>query len=187
MARAPQRKDKGSTGWAIEQTPLDLNAIADAIKPVDRVAADMERKWGASRLPFLVSPDLAGKFGSARDKWHAAVRAGDPELVRAKGEVVVRGWQALDAAATAAGHEPMPAQVWSATHEGRRYAVCARTEDAHKVAVELGSGITVLSLSELLMGWQMLAERRMVEAAKAVFPGATVEKLDKARGDVLPF
>jgi hypothetical protein len=88
-------KDKSQPREAV--TGDAFEAVAKALAPLDKVAVQMERKWGsAERLASLVSPEMAAKFGSAQDKLNLAIRMNDSEAVPAKVAVMIRGWQALD-------------------------------------------------------------------------------------------
>jgi hypothetical protein len=100
------------------------DGIHHAIKPLDKMATDMELKWGCDRLPSLVSPAMAAKFGSAKAKLDQAIELNGPaEVVHAVG-VMLRGWAALDAEATKAGHKPLPGTVWChATDGGFKFAI----------------------------------------------------------------
>ena len=75
---------------------------------LDLIVAPIERRWGIGRLPLLVAPDLAAKFdkmtGMYRDGGHT------PQLVAG----MARAWQALDAAATAAGAAEAASLTWEA-------------------------------------------------------------------------
>ena len=42
-----------------------------ALGSLDRMAREMDRKWGVDRLPDLVSPEMAAKYGSAMGKLNA--------------------------------------------------------------------------------------------------------------------
>jgi hypothetical protein len=75
---------------------------------LDLIVAPIERRWGIGRLPLLVPADLAAKFdkmaGMYRDGGHT------PQLVAG----MARAWQALDAAATAAGAAEAASLTWEA-------------------------------------------------------------------------
>jgi hypothetical protein len=75
---------------------------------LDLIASTAERRWGIGRLPLLVAPDLAAKF----DKMTALYRDGGhtPQLVAG----MARAWQALDAAAMAAGAAEAASLTWEA-------------------------------------------------------------------------
>ena len=72
----------------------------EALKPLDKVAAELEAKWGIEHLQSLVSPDLAMRFERARQQLDDALETDDPELTAQKAAALIRGWRALDKAAT---------------------------------------------------------------------------------------
>ena len=151
--------------------------IHHSIKPLDRIATEMELKWGCDRLPGLVSPQMAAKFGSAKAKLDAAVESNvAPDVARTAG-VMMRGWAALDAEATKGGHKPLEPHIWSHTTDaGFRFAVAQANPDALK-AIHTHpdlEGVAVYSLDEI---GRLLESKSMelVNAAKERFPGATVK------------
>ncbi len=88
---------------AVQLPPADQWAgISEAMKPLDRLAREMELKWGAGRLPALVEPELASLFGKARDKLNEAIQCNDPDVIVRRVQVMIRGWEKLDAVASAA-------------------------------------------------------------------------------------
>ena len=87
------------------------------LEPLNRVAKELEEKWGYDRLPGLVPVEMAERFASAAEKLEAAVASGDSERIKERAEVMRRGWMKLDETAEAAGHEAWgQPEVW----EGRR-------------------------------------------------------------------
>ncbi len=56
----------------------------------------MEIKWGCDRLPGLVAPQTAAKFGSAKAKLDAAIELNVAADVARTASVMLRGWAALD-------------------------------------------------------------------------------------------
>lgn len=161
---------------AMMPLPIDRKPIQDALEPLDRVAVEMEGKWGVGRLPRLVTPEMAAKFSSARDKLDEAIRANDLAAVVAKASVLIRGWQALDQAATDGGHKTYPEAVWSKLHRGTQYTIVLDRADVSKVAKDSKHPATVVTLDELLVVWDDFQGRRVIEETKTLFPGATVEK-----------
>ncbi len=161
------------------------DGIHHAIKPLDKMATDMELKWGCDRLPSLVSPAMAAKFGSAKAKLDQAIELNGPaEVVHAVG-VMLRGWAALDAEATKAGHKPLPGTVWChATDGGFKFAIAQGNAEALKAAKtrnDLG-GATIYSLDEI--GRLLEADAyALVNAAKKAFPGATVTNINATKID----
>jgi hypothetical protein len=118
-------------------------AIDAALAPLNRVADEIERKWGFDRLPSLVPEDMALRFQSAKEKLTEAIASNDLTRIKERAEVMRRGWEKLDETAAAAGHESwVQPDVW----EGRRpdgkvfliardktTAVLANRETAHGV------------------------------------------------------
>jgi hypothetical protein len=91
-----------------------------ALGPFDRMAFDMDKKWGVDMLVELVSPETAQKYGSAMAKLNAAIEAKDSAMVAARAAVCMRGMQAMDAEATAAGKQPASDDVWILAFNGKQ-------------------------------------------------------------------
>ena len=166
----------------VEQT----EAVSDALRPLDRIAVEMESKWGVGRLTRLVAPDLAARFGSARDKLNEAIRANDAEAVAKRAAVMIRGWQALDAAATEAGCEALPLRTVGVRHEGRSYVIAWDRADVHKAAKLAPDASLVVTVQELLVAYEAL--RQKIAGIKEAFPGAELTRVSiPPGGDALPF
>lgn len=171
--------------WQALMEPVRSNPALD---PLDRVAAEMEAKWGPGRLPRLVSPELAQKFYSAKQKLDEAIRFHQRDEIAHKATVMIRGWQVLDAAATEAGHSPNPSSVWSVTKDGKVYRVCLDETDMLKVARESETPQNVVTVDELLTVWQAFNADTTAERVKLAFPGATVPRVKRPDpNDGLPF
>lgn len=157
---------------------LRADAVAAALVPLDRVAADVERRWGPGRVEALVGPETAARFASARRRLDEAIASGVVEDVAKRAAVLMRGWQALDAEAVALGASPLPGGVVGATVDGVRYVVAMHDRDAAAPGLAV-AGETVVSLPELLRVWRHRWSRAAVaaDAAKAVFPGAIVTRV----------
>jgi hypothetical protein len=159
--------------------------IHHSIKPLDRIAAEMEIKWGCDRLPGLVSPEMAAKFGSAKAKLDAAIENNAPSDVAKTTSVMMRGWAALDAEAVKGGHKPLEPQIWSQTTEaGFKFAVAQGNADAIKAIKTQQDleGVAVYSLDEI---GRLLESGSMdlVNTVKDSWPGATVTAVRPHRGD----
>lgn len=161
-------------------------AVTDALKPLDRVAVEFEAKWGVGRLPRLVPPDMAARFGSARDKLNEAIRENDGEAVAKRAAVMIRGWQALDKAASDAGCEALPLRTVGVRHEGRSYVVAWDRADVHKAAMLSAAPENVVTVNELLVAYEAL--RAKIDGVKQAFPGAEVVRAAlPPGGDGVPF
>jgi hypothetical protein len=160
----PVKKDKHQPREEI--TGDAFEAVQKALAPLDRLATSLERKWGGvDRLASLVSPEMAAKFGSAQDKLNLAIRMNDPDEVAKRASVMVRGWQALDKAATEAGAAKLVPSCIGARHNGQSYIIV--TDES-----------CVVSVAELLEAYKIIKYR--IAGVKEAFKGA---RLIRARAD----
>lgn len=183
-------RPKHDTRTPFFSSPPKQAQCYQALQPLDKVASEMESKWGVERLPSLVSPDLAMKFERARQQLDEAVAADDPELTAQKAAALIRGWRKLDAEATEAGYPVEPDKVWHCEQDDFAIAIVQDHSDG-KYAAE---GHRVFTIDEVtrLIG----AKYREVYSAKTVFPGAEVTSvkntdpkppMDWEKGDEIPF
>ena len=196
-ARRPHRR-RGDRLIHPDQFQERNRVAADyAAGPADEWRRRMDRKWGDDRLPDLVSPDLAAKYGRQVERLHAAMTADplDLDAVTAEAQRMVNAYRALDAAAEAAGHQPHAADVWELRIDGQRAAIVRDAALAVAWAQD-HRDVQVYSLDEIgrILGADYA---RAVRAAKNAFPGATVTAargaperdpaLDAVLDDVIPF
>jgi hypothetical protein len=122
-----------------------------ALAPLDRLAADMETRWGVGRLPSLVSPETAARFASAKRKLDLAIRAKSADTAAARATVLCRGWRVLDAEARALGHAPDDLPVWCIRHPvtEKSFAIVKHPADAG-AAQQRFPDHTVLTLADLV-------------------------------------
>lgn len=157
-----------------------------AVAPVDQRARQMDKKWGVDRLPELVSPVTAQKFGSALARLNAALDATDPDEALARAAVVIRGLDAMDAEAEAAGAPQASPHVIQAEVDGWRFGIL--TDAAFwPAAQEAHPGLTLFSLREIAVAMRtMQMHHPMIEEAKKI-GGAEIiaikPKLDAAFWD----
>jgi hypothetical protein len=162
-----------------------------ALAPLDRAAEAMDAKWGVDRLVTLVSPETAAKYGRVMARVVTAHDRNDAASIAADAAVAVRGLAAMDAEATAAGHQPADPRVWQITIDGRRYGF---VEDAAYVAIAERNcpGVIIVTLRQAVVA---LHPERFGLAADvmAQFPGATItairprSQLAEELDDDLPF
>lgn len=170
----------------IDHIQADAGAIDAVLATLDAVVIPLEGKWGAGRLPMLVEPDLAAKFGSAQAKLNAAVEAGNVEEVVKRAAVLKKGWQALDAA-----ESPNLAlerdQVWGYDHQGKRYTVVLDRSKANWQASHAQDASLVVTVAELLTVWEASKVAQVTRKAKLTFPGSQVTRVtnDKSLADDL--
>lgn len=153
----------------------NVDRMQALIDGVDEVAKAAEAKWGVGRLRLLVSDELREKFDRQGRLLNQAIWTGDLDGVGTGAEThapaMRRGWQALDAAATAAGAQPLSPAVWEVPLSGGRVAALVRSvAEVHQVARE-GRYVQVWSVDEIARLIDAFPE---VVKAKEVFPGAEV-------------
>tara|TARA_R110000824_G_scaffold35610_2_gene111490 strand:- start:738 stop:1283 length:546 start_codon:yes stop_codon:yes gene_type:complete len=164
-----------------------LEAVWHATKVVDELARSMERKWGADRLPTIVAPETAAKFGRAKAQLDQAIIDNDPQATAQKAAAMVRGWQALDAEADRTGQTGVDAsKVWHCRHPETDEAFIIAADTPTAAAAVQVSGGTVYSIDEVA---RILGAAAFVNRVKDVAPGAVVEAV-RERSDLddrIPF
>jgi hypothetical protein len=149
----------------------DYSLAKAILDGVDETIAASERRWGVDRLRLLVTDDLRARWDRQWQSWCRAVEANDLGGIQKHGAAVRRAVAALEAAATAAGAEPIAPTVWETTYEGRVIAVVRTSAEAYAVTTQ-GRGLEVWTLDELVR--VALPRTEIVAATKEVFPGAEV-------------
>jgi hypothetical protein len=156
-----------------------------AIDGADSVAIEMERKWGIDRLRLLVSTELREKFDRQRYLFNQAIHYGELIEVQTQAARMAKAWQALDAAAQAAGKQPLDPMVWEVVlGEGEDAIVASIVPDAHhahKVVAD-GRAVMVYTLAEI---GHLLHAFPAIAKAKQTWPGATVTATRKTVNDPL--
>jgi len=148
-----------------------------ALAPFDRLANEMDHKWGIDRLVELVPPEMAERYGSAMAKLNEAIDSGDAEQVTLRAGVCIRGLQAMDRKATELGAQPASDELWLVQADGQQFGLL-RDDRGWQRALERHPGITLLTEREMVMAieaWQKTQAAQMVLAVKDAFPGAAVQ------------
>jgi hypothetical protein len=165
-------------------------ACDTATGPFDRLCREMDRKWGQDRLPELVSPETAARWGQAMANLNAAINATDPEMVVARVNACLRGFAKMDAEATAAGHQPIPPQAQEIEVDGK---LCAVLWDASAWPVYQTIRPGVRTYTPLEVANALAAYGKTVAAIKDQWPGAEVTAvrtptpLEAELNDEIPF
>jgi hypothetical protein len=186
MGKAKARAGDDSPA-ATQYVPDDQwQEIMAALAPLDRLARVMETKWGAGRLTSLVDPELAARFGRAQDKLNEAIRVNDPTDIARRVGVVMRGWEALDAAAMEVGADQVPPRTIGYEHAGRPWLIVLDPVDAGIASRGVSDGAQVVTLAELLEAYKIVSGR--IAGVLEAFPGAQIRAPSGARlDDPLPF
>ena len=151
--------------------------IQSALVELDKVASDMERRWGVDRLRELVSPELRERFDETLDRLNAAVGLSDVGGVEKHAAAMGRGWLALEKAAKAAGARELDGKHWEAAlPDGRVLCVTETRENAYKVSQDR-PGCVVLSVPEIAALFAIWDGKGLVTEALAAFPGAEIVRV----------
>jgi hypothetical protein len=141
----------------------------------------VERKWGVDRLIWVVGGDLRNRFEKQMDLLNEAIDK--MQDVEHQVDVTLRGVAALEQAAIAAGVQPLKGEwIEGKMPDGRVLAIVPNDYEVSRVKRD-NREMVVYSVDEigrLLAAWD---ESKTVDAVKAVFHGATVEKV-KTRTEV---
>jgi len=126
--KRPRRQRKGDR--LLNPDASKAEVVCDyAVAPMDRLARQLEEKWGVDRLPELVSVETAQKYGSALAKLNAALEEGDPAEVAKRAQVCVRGLKVMNDEAEAAGQPQASAEYWEYELDGFKFGILK--DEAH--------------------------------------------------------
>lgn len=157
----------------------DCAVLQAYFEGVHEARRECETKWGVGRAELLASPDLRARWRGQCARWSEAyAKAWDApfltrdllEAVRSLAGAMQRGYAALDAAASEAGHRPIAPWVWEVLLPGGEVAAVVQTNaEAGKVIAD-GRYLVVYTLAEI--GNVIAALPDALRLAKAAFPGA---------------
>lgn len=156
-------------------------AIAAALEPLDKVAIEMEARWGVGVLERFVTPETAARFASARKKLNDVIYGNDWQEVAKRASVMIRGWQALEKEAIETGKKPAEAdRFWCVeSSDGTKYVFVQHGRDM-QAAIKQFPDHQAWAMTEVV---RILAGQSLVTAAaaraKEVFPGAEVTAVRK--------
>jgi hypothetical protein len=163
-----------------------------AIAPMDRLAIQMDTKWGIDMLPELVSVETAQKYGSAMAKMNKAIEENNPEECKVRAEVVVRGLKAMDAEAERLGAQRASTDIWEMELDGETFGIMKDGRSWQKIK-EQRPDLELLTLREVALAYRNFRDHKAGEFEKAVkesFPAAEVIDIrakPKVFDDDIPF
>jgi len=150
---------------------------------VTLLADRMESKWGAGQLRLIVGPELRDKFDRQRFLFNQAMYHGELEDVRVQSQRMIKAWNALDRAASEAGHSVQLPEVWDHISENGNVYAFVRNRDDAKVYMRPGRESMLYTLEEVC---RILDAQRGLTEAKEAFPVSEVIGVQKRSvGDVL--
>jgi hypothetical protein len=152
------------------------------IDEADKLAAQLETKWGCGRLRLLVGPELRIKFDRQRYLLNQAIWYGSLEDLAEQSRRMCNAWNALDQAAMALNAKPSDERTLELTlTDGTVIVICADIPTANRQGPD-GRRKQVLMLDELA---RMIETFPELIKAKEVFPGAEVVSARRHVSDAL--
>lgn len=162
-----------SIGFSKDQIMCDY-----ALAPFDRLSIQMDERWGIDRLPEIVSPATAKRFGEAMALLNEAINAADPALTQARAENCMRGLNAMNAEAEAAGQQKSRPDMLEFELDGFHFAVLpdiAYWPEVRKHRPDL----TLFSMREVAIALiATKANNPVIMAAKQAFEKAEIKDFD---------
>lgn len=192
-ANKPKPKPRGKTAPRsnVRQKKSDrlISGINDksaimcdmALAPVDRLADQMNRKWGIDVLPELVSPEMAMRYGSAVAKMNDAAGEYNVEETLARAEVCMRGLKALDAEAERIGAERASLDIWQFDLDGVAIGIMKEGRSWPSIREE-HPHLEMYTMREVALALRFYKEHGvslMVEEVKEYFPGAEMTQIKR--------
>jgi len=162
---------KKMTGPQWQQSAGMFIAGQEHVDEMDLTVIAIEQKYGVGRLRLLVPIELREKFDRQRYLTNQAIWFGDLEAVKRETARMVKAYQALDQAATAAGKTGISPDVWEVVlPDGSVAAIVKTNAEAFAVSREgrLAKVYTLDEIGRLIYGFPDIAK------AKEVWPGAEV-------------
>jgi len=129
----------------------------------------------------LVSPETSAKFGSAMAKLNGAINSDDPEAVKARAGVCIRGLRVMDAEAREAGHTPPPPLFWEYELDGRKFVFIRDIKDWPIVAKAM-PGARMYSIREAALALAAMSDT--LQTVKDAFPGAELSEVRPPRSQL---
>lgn len=166
-----------------QQTAGMLIAGQAEIDEVDKVAGEVERRWGIGRARLLASVELREKFDRQRYLLNRAIWHGDLEAVRREARRSVKAWEAVRAAAEAVEPGGSGSPLWWEVEigDGCLAAICGPGIDASQIEAG-GRFVAVFELEEI---GRLIEAFPTIAKAKQIYPGARVEGVRQRIGDPL--
>lgn len=194
MAKVRPKRPAKFDRWTAPAATPEETAINLALAPFDERGREMEAKWGIDRLPGLVSPELAQRWGTTIANLNRAMHEGTPDDVVACVASALRGLEVMDAEAARSGHKPATGEVWEYDCDGFRFGVM-RDGREWRAAQAQHPDLRLFTLREVGVALKAInAGHPLIESAKKIGGAEIVkisEKIDRPNldlgGDEIPF
>lgn len=150
-----------------------------AVAPFDRMAKKMDAKWGIDRLPTLVTPELASRYGAAVGYLNECIAANDPAKTIAAVNNCLRGMEAMNTEAESNGAKPASGEYIEYELEGEngeppfRFGILLNGDEWQRAKDERPD-LEFYTLREAAIALRTKIKTGPIEAIKDAFPGASV-------------
>lgn len=177
-----QKRNRPRKGDQLITPGADRHDIAcdHALSPFNALANEMEQKWGIDRLPELVSPETASRYGYAIADLNAAYDSQDTAAVVATSGNCIKGLRVMDAEARALGANPATGDFWEyeLTGDGApfRFAVM-RDSYEWQTAKDKRPDLRFFTMREVGNALKAYCDAFPIDAVKDAFPGAEITKI----------
>jgi len=189
MTQRPRRQKHGDRLLSPDASKPQVECD-HAIAPLDRLARKMDQKWGVDRLPELVSPETARRYGSAMAKLNAAITSEDPNECLKRAQVCMRGLGGFTVHGGEAGEQPSPLLA-EYDLDGFHFGIVEEISDWTAIEQQR-PGLKLFSLREIAIILKHTADNPLIREVKANFPMAEIASIKKRaeakeHDDELPF
>lgn len=178
QTQRPRRQRKGDRLLNPDARRAEIETD-HAVAPFDRMATEMDAKWGIDRLPSLVTPELAARYGAAVGYLNECIRENDPAKTIAAVNNCLRGMEAMNAEAERLGAKPASGDYIEYELEGEngeppfRFGILLNGDEWQKAKAERPD-LEFYTLREAAIALRTKIKTGPIEAIKAAFPGASV-------------
>ena len=190
MAKKIKKPQRGVSREFFRSSDRNLAKIQAAITELDACVTGYEKRFGIDRLPELVSSETQVKYWRQVDKLDAAIDSDDAELVIKYASGMMRAVKAMDSEALERGHDELKGEWFECqTKDGRVLIVASSFAEANKAAKDR-PGCIIYAIDEVATIICKDEAGRFVNAAKELFPAATVESVRQLKDkcdDEIPF
>jgi hypothetical protein len=175
-------------------TSQPINPIDALVRKLDLVSCEMETIWGAGVLHSLCTSETSAKFMVVKNRLDQSIKENDYDTVKRDSEILMRGWNKMEAEAREAGHKPHGVDsVWYVSSQnGLEYIVCKHELDsARLVAAYPKKASSVYTLADIAKMIERESLPNNLSGDKDTFIKNMIEKKDlgfyKVPNDEIPF
>lgn len=174
----PRRQRKGDRLLNPDARQAEI-ATDHAVAPFDRMAEQMDARWGIDRLPSLVTPELASRYGAAVGYLNECIRENDPAKTAAAVNNCLRGMEAMNAEAERLGAKPASGEYieYELEAEGGeppfRFGILKDGCEWQRAKADRPD-LEFYTMREAAIALRTKIKTAPIEAIKDAFPGAEV-------------